>query len=420
MTDKLKQRILRYALIIISCLIFAGGTVYTINGITFGYILYGFLGALIGIIVWNRKQPQHIEKQVPVFLLLFNLLIYLGGIMINGLDGSAPVVFIIWTVLSISILPVKWSIPIIVFSVLEQISFRVLHETTTDILVPYADYETELNDKTFIFIAGCATTGLIMRSYLLKNNKSQKEIRTNNQDLIRQQNELTKKTSQLKESNERLEEFAYVASHDLISPIRATKLLLDFTLEDFENELPNEAKDNLLKAQKSMGKMNSLVTDLLSFSRADSIELSFDDVNLNEMIADISSSYTEDETINISCTNLPTINVDKVRTREVFYNLIANGLKYNQSALKTIELGFDDKTKTVWVRDNGIGIAQKHHEKVFQIFQRLHNNDEYEGTGTGLALVKRILERQDISISIESELGKGTKFLIDFSKNIKD
>lgn len=425
MEKDLRVKILRYSLYVISFMIFGGGTVYVANGLPFGYILYFFLGVMLALIIWNHQKPEKTHVQAPLFSIAFNILIYIGGIMLNGLDGSAPVVFIVWTVLSIAILNSKWSVLIVIISVIEQISFRVLHETTSNFLVPYNDYTTELNDKTFIFIAGCTASGLLIRSYLIKNIseqkkllKSQEELEQANAELKAKQLELSESAWKLKESNERLEEFAYITSHDLKTPIRGAKNLIDFTIEDFENDLPEEALSNLNKAKGSLLKMNSLVMDLLAFSKADKIEFSYKETNLNDLVKGISEDFEQNENIKITIGPLPNVIVDSSRIREVIYNLITNGLKYNQSPIKAIEIGFTQETTSMWIKDNGIGIDKTNHEKIFKFFQRLHNDSEYEGTGTGLALVKRILERHQIDITIQSSLGNGAIFYLDLTNCI--
>lgn len=409
MSVGLRLRILRYSLYVITLLILAGAIFNIALGVLFGYFLLGFSFILSALIIWSHRQPHKLNIIAPTFAFLFNGLIILGSTMLNGMDGSAPVVFLIWTVLCISILPSNWSFFVIGLACVEQIGLRILHDVYPQIILPYNNYNEELNDKVFIYVLGGIAIGLIFRSYLLKNEKEQLE-------LSQSKEKLEKSTAQLMESNERLEEFAYVSSHDLKSPIRRTKTLLEFTLEDYEEELPSEVISNLNKAQSSLKKMYDLVDDLLMYSRADQIEFSYQIVNLNELLEEFVQSYDGDVNDKIVINDLPTVRIDKVRIKEVIYNLISNGLKYNQSNQKHIEVGYSEFDQSLWFKDNGIGIARGDQDKIFKVFHRLHaDSNEYEGTGTGLAIVKRILDRHNIDIQIESEIGNGTTFKLNLS-----
>lgn len=223
-------------------------------------------------------------------------------------------------------------------------------------------------------------------------------------------------TQNLEESNERLEEFASIASHDLKAPIRKIGLLCDFIEDDCE--LNEEGIEYFNTIKKTTNSMNSLVTDLLHFSKVRNIALSKVNFDVKDILKEIADEIIDsNHEFHVFETPL-NINADKTRFKEAIANLIGNAYKYNQSDRKIVEIAFDDSTKNLRITDNGIGISQSNFSKIFEPFKRLHAQSEYEGTGAGLAIVKRILDRHNISIKIESEEGKGTSFILDLGKVI--
>ena len=223
-------------------------------------------------------------------------------------------------------------------------------------------------------------------------------------------------TQTLKESNERLEEFASIASHDLKSPIRRIALLAEFIEEDCE--LDKEGEKHFKMLRKTCASMDLLVNDLLHFSKVQNVSLLKDNVNLNDLLVDIKENKIEDSNELHIADNLPVLNVDKTRFKEVLVNLIGNGFKYNTSETKIVKVSFDGERKLLLIEDNGIGISKSNFPIIFKPFKRLHAQSEYEGSGAGLAIVKKILDRHNIPISIESEEGSGCKFILNVS-NIK-
>lgn len=231
--------------------------------------------------------------------------------------------------------------------------------------------------------------------------------------------ELSKLNESLRHSNEKLEEFGYIVSHDLKAPIRGMSNYATFIMEDFEGELPDEAANQLQRIKDLAKKSSELIDNLFMYSKIGSEETCVEEINLNSIINGLEGDFKlhEDQPFEIEYESLPIIKMDVSRVREVFYNLISNGLKYNNSAFKKVKFSFDPLTKVLFVKDNGIGIAEKDQRKVFKMFARLNPEHEYGGgTGAGLALVQRILERNDIAISLVSEFGNGTTFQLDLSK----
>lgn len=229
---------------------------------------------------------------------------------------------------------------------------------------------------------------------------------------------LAHKAAELARSNSDLEGFAYIASHDLKEPLRGIANYAHFLLEDYQDRLDDEGKHKLRTLKTLASRMDSLLDALLEYSRVGRTELAVDNVDMEEIIADVIQSLRprlEEMRVEITVHPLPVVRCDRVRVRELVSNLITNAFKYNDRQAKSIEVGSlagaAHDQPTFFVRDNGIGIPPQHQTKLFRMFRRLHGRDRYGGgTGSGLAIAKRIAERHGGRIWLESTPGEGTTF----------
>lgn len=234
------------------------------------------------------------------------------------------------------------------------------------------------------------------------------------------ENALRERTELLVRSNKELDDFAYIASHDLKEPLRGIMSYSTFLLEDYGPVLGSEGRERLKTIGDLAGRLSDLTDDLLTFSRVGRLALACRLVDLNQLVQDVLLTLKvslEEDRVSIRIPEpLPTVICDAVRMREVFYNLITNAARYNDKELKWIEIGVlhpwnDPEQRLFYVCDNGIGIKDRHLGKVFTMFKRLHNSAKYGcGTGAGLAIVKKIIERHDGHIWVESAEGQGTVF----------
>lgn len=222
----------------------------------------------------------------------------------------------------------------------------------------------------------------------------------------------------LRQSNKELEQFAYIASHDLQEPLRKVQAFSDRLANKYADKLDDDGKLYISRMQDASNRMRTLIQDLLSYSRIRSKGQEFVPVDLNEIVRGVISDLEvrlEQTEGRIKVGDLPVVLADPVQMRQVFQNLIGNALKFKKSGVPPVvqvaaKLGKNGHT--IVVQDNGIGFEQEYAERVFEIFQRLHGRSEYEGTGMGLAIVKKILERHVGSIRAESEKGKGSRFIL--------
>jgi light-regulated signal transduction histidine kinase (bacteriophytochrome) len=217
-------------------------------------------------------------------------------------------------------------------------------------------------------------------------------------------------------SNRELEQFAYVASHDLQEPLRMISSFLTQLQRKYSDQLDSKANQYIDFAVDGAKRMRQIILDLLDFSRVGRVDTEIQSVSLNEVINDILILYrkrTEETNALFIISDMPSIYVPKASIRQLFQNLISNALKYQAPQNSPlIEIGFveDSDHWQFWVKDNGIGISPEYFDKVFIIFQRLHTKDQYSGTGMGLAICRKIAENLGGKLWIESEEGKGSTF----------
>jgi PAS domain S-box-containing protein len=224
-------------------------------------------------------------------------------------------------------------------------------------------------------------------------------------------------TKELKRSNQELDEFARVASHDLKEPLRGIHNYVSFLLEDYAGLLDEQGRNYLASMQRLAARMAALIDSLLDYSRLGSAPLAMEAVNLDEVLDEVAEDlklFLIDHGVELRRpTRLPMVTGNAIRLGELFQNLITNGAKFNDKPEKWVEVGCDNTkaTPVFLVRDNGIGIPQQHQKSVFGIFKRLHAQDKYGGgTGAGLTVAKKIVERHGGRIWLESTPGEGTTF----------
>jgi two-component system, chemotaxis family, sensor kinase Cph1 len=264
--------------------------------------------------------------------------------------------------------------------------------------------------------------------------------------VLRQADELASTNFELQRSNEELDSFAYIASHDLKEPLRGIHNYANFLMEDYAETLDEDGIAKLQTLVRLTQRMEDLINSLLYFSRLGRAELMRQSVNLNELVQQAIATLTiARPQIDIEFRIpqlLPTVACDRAQVNELFTNLISNAIKYNDKTEKWVEIGciqagkennemtreWNDAmtqqpspsptptTTTFYVRDNGIGIPQEHLDKIFQIFRRLHGRDDFEGgTGVGLTIARKIVERHGGRIWVKSIPTQGSVFYFTLS-----
>jgi light-regulated signal transduction histidine kinase (bacteriophytochrome) len=253
-----------------------------------------------------------------------------------------------------------------------------------------------------IFESGSTEADLVVVSYTDITNLKIKEL-------------------ELQRSNEELERFAYVASHDLQEPLRKINTFIGMFLAKNKDLINDKSRIYVDKINDSSHRMAALINDLLQFSRAGNIQGEKEEVDCNAKIDFVRDAYNLDpNAIEVIITNddLPSIFGYKTQILALFQNLIGNGIKYNQNNPIKIHVGYKElPTHHLFaIKDNGIGIAKEDQDKVFLPFKRLHTRAEYAGSGIGLAICKKTVEKHKGKLWIESEVGEGSTFYFTIEK----
>ena len=240
----------------------------------------------------------------------------------------------------------------------------------------------------------------------------------NEQTIMEANASLKARSEDLGRANEELSQFAHVVSHDLKAPLRAIANYSTWLAEDLDESVLNEDhREYLNEIQVAVQQAETLIEDLLEFSRIGRQEVRQERVQLARFFRQLLASLElgSDAAVSVA-PDLPDIDSVPTLLKQIFQNLIINAVKYNLSPLKTVAIearALPDGTLEIAVRDNGIGIDPKFHERVFQIFQRLHTREEFDGTGIGLAIVRKAARQLGYGVRLESALGAGSSFFVD-------
>jgi two-component system, LuxR family, sensor kinase FixL len=268
----------------------------------------------------------------------------------------------------------------------------------------------EIHQKRIRDAAGHATG---LRTFLLDITQRKRAEQT-----------LSEQAEKLARSNSELEQFAYVASHDLQEPLRKIQAFGDRLRGKYDATLGTEGLDYLTRMQNAAARMQVLIQDLLSLSRVASHAKPFASVDLGDVARMVISDLEvriQERNGRVEAADLPVVFGDRGQLAQLFQNLIGNGLKFQKPGENPVvkvsseAANLPDGAGSAWritVEDNGIGFDEKYRDRIFQIFQRLHGRNEYEGTGIGLAICRKIVERHGGVIAAHSSPGAGAKFVI--------
>ena len=235
----------------------------------------------------------------------------------------------------------------------------------------------------------------------------QKELELQKQKLL----------TELEDSNKGLHEYAHIVSHDLKSPLRSVTALATWLYDDYKEVLDDSGKYNLKMMMEKVEGMDKLIDGILKYSTVNNDKLDNTEVDVNEVIKEINEIIYIPKHVTVKTTNtLPVIKADKVKIHQLFQNFLSNAVVNIDKKEGIVEVG-SMETPTHWqfsIKDNGVGIPEEYHEKIFQIFQSIGNNER--STGIGLSIVKKIIDRYNGKVWLESEIGVGTTFYFTIKK----
>lgn len=257
---------------------------------------------------------------------------------------------------------------------------------------------------------------------LFQNLKTTHKLKDEIEDRKRIEKKLAERAFDLMRSNSDLEEFAYIASHDLKAPVRTISSFSQLLERKYGHLLDGEAKEYLNFVVNGTNQINQLIDDLLQYSRISRSRGELEEVDFNQLMNIVQKnivSTIKENNAQIIVGDLPTVSANYLNMIQLVQNLISNAIKFkkpDEAPIIKVGVQEDEHNYIFSVEDNGIGIDEEYKNKVFAIFQRLHNRDEYEGTGIGLAICKKIVERHKGRIWFTSKPNRGTKFYFTLPK----
>lgn len=287
------------------------------------------------------------------------------------------------------------------------------------------EYRFQKSDGTFAYVID---RGLLIRDEGGKPTRmvgAMADITERNahEESLRELNEsLKKQTRELALSNQELEQFAYVASHDLQEPLRMVTGFLTQLEKKYADQLDDRAQQYIDYAVDGSRRMRQIILDLLDYSRVGKEETELEDVSIQDLVDQVLVMQKErirENSATIHADQLPVVRAPKGPLLQVVHNLISNALKYHRPGVSPevwISVRETDEAWILSVKDNGIGIPDEYQEKIYVIFQRLHGRDEYAGSGIGLAIVKKIADNLGGSVRVDSTPGEGSEFYFTFPK----
>ncbi len=248
---------------------------------------------------------------------------------------------------------------------------------------------------------------------------AQAKLQSRADELVRLASVLAQTNNMLEDRNNELEQFAYVASHDLKAPLRAIANLSEWIEEDLSGQLPPENQHQMQLLRGRVLRMEALINGLLEYSRVGRSKTPIETVSVNDLILEVLESLDPPDSFDIKVqSNLPLFKTKRILLRQVFANLIGNAINHHPRTNGSIDVSYQERDKfyEFAVLDDGNGIAPEFHDRIFTIFQTLEARDTKESTGIGLAIVKKIVETEGGTIWIESQVGKGATFYFTWLK----
>lgn len=310
------------------------------------------------------------------------------------------------------------AIVIILSFLLSYLLSRILQKTISQPIVALAETAKVISEQKDYSIRaiklGKDELGMLTDAFNQMLTQIQQQNQTLNEFNKSLEQKVADRTLELKRSNEDLEQFAYVASHDLQEPLRTVTSYVQLLARRYKDKLDPDANDFINFAVDGSARMRTLIQSLLEYSRVNS-KRPFEDINmnnlLNTLLMNLGESIKENNAI-IKSDPLPDIFGDPILINQLFQNLLTNAIKFKRDGNPEIKIsGKKINNEYLFsVKDNGIGIPKEYANKIFIIFQRLHEAEKFPGTGIGLAICKKIVERHGGKIWFESEPGQGTTF----------
>jgi signal transduction histidine kinase len=258
-----------------------------------------------------------------------------------------------------------------------------------------------------LFDGGGSPTGIVVHAVDVS------DLVRGRRQVERQVKRLGQLTDALRQSNEDLDQFAYVASHDLKAPLRGIATISEWLEEDLGGDLPPQSQEHLERLRGRVKRMEGLIDGLLQYSRAGHHQEDPRDVNVGQVVEEVLDLLSPPQELQVEVAeDLPTLETEQFPLQQVLQNLLSNAIKHSNAEKPRVQIGWEEAGEMVriWVQDNGPGIDPRYHDKIWRIFLTLKARDEVEGTGIGLSLVKKLVERRGGRVWVDSRPGEGATF----------
>ncbi len=397
-----------------------GVTLYVIYSIYAGYYLLGALqatDALLGLLVLWLSYKQYHKSARMVFLFAINSIILINACFIGNKSGINGFFYIsyIFPFLLFSLRDYKHIIAGVLFTIIAFSIYPLIYPHFTAYSPDVASQLTifTINTWMMFILFGSAVYMLAYYNFIAENK------------LADTTKKLQEQAGELKRSNDDLEQFAYIISHDLKAPVRNISSFMNLLGKQFGEGSPKAAKEFVDMSKQSADRLVKQIDDMLSYCRVDRNLPPTAPVDLNLMVRtiqmELNERIKEKNAVIIVERELPVLDgVHSTMMHHVFQNLIVNAIKFNTGKNPEVRINYtkENSKLTFSVADNGIGIDAAYKSKLFQMFKRLHTAEQYEGTGIGLAVCKKIINFYHGEIWFESELNKGTTFLFTLNKPV--
>jgi signal transduction histidine kinase len=288
----------------------------------------------------------------------------------------------------------------------------------TAVLVPMAGTTASIILFAFTFYFVRQHEELLRRSE--QRDKAQQQLNALNREL---ENRVSERTAELQETNSQLEAFIYTVAHDLRTPLRSMRGFAEIVLEDAGAKLDDVGRKNLGRIITAAGQMDRLIKDLLAYSQLSRVKVDLVPVNLDHLMSVLVAEYEPEiertRAVLAIDAPLPTVIAHEPSLRQVFANLLSNALKFVKPNQPPDVRIYCEPVRSsfvrIWIEDKGVGIGTEHRERIFGVFEQL-NPESFAGTGIGLAIVRRAIQRMGGRVAVESELGKGSRFYVELRK----
>lgn len=300
---------------------------------------------------------------------------------------------------------------------------RLRHKNSSDYLWHQVSLTPFVNDKDELQYWIGYMADIHAQKVLEQTLRDNIELKKTQEDLEENQKTMESYIQELNRSNQELQQFAFVASHDLQEPVRKLLFYSDYLITKYTQSLDEKGLEYLNSMQSACQRMRNLIQDLLVFSQINRKELHFRKIDLNKIAAEALQDLEisiEEKQAQLKIEDLPTVLGDERMMRQLFENIISNALKYSKKGTTPlIEVGYSKKDGffEIVFSDNGIGFDEKYLPQMFTLFQRLHSKNSYEGTGLGLAICKKVAEIHNGDIWAKAEEGKGATFFVSLPIN---